>query len=133
MTVVALPRRARLWRGRHKPPAPVNLEPIEVKSIESWRYEWHRAVLERPDLPRSEIAAAGALMHAYRSDRGYAEVALTTLARHAGCTRRAAITAVGRLRLLGLIEVINENQWARGRPTKATHRYRLIYRDRGVE
>jgi hypothetical protein len=132
VTVIVLPTRRRLWRGRRKPATPVDFEPIEIRSIDSWRYEWHRAVLQRCDLSRSEIAIAGALMHAYQSNRGYAEIALTTLALHAGCTRRAAITAIARLRGLGLIAVLNENVRVRGRRLMATHRYQLIYRDRGV-
>jgi hypothetical protein len=132
MTVIPLSPRRMLRRGRRKPPPPRNLEPIEIKSAEGWRFQWHRALLQRADLSRSEIAAAGALMHAYRPDRGHAEIALTTLALHAGCTRRAAITAISRLRELGLIAVLNENVRVRGRLTMATHRYRLTYRDRGV-
>jgi hypothetical protein len=132
MTVISLPTRQTLWRGRRKLMRPRELEPIEVKSAEGWRFQWHRAVLERADLSRSEIAVAGVLMHAYRPDRAFAEIALTTLAKHAGCSRRTAATAIGRLRELGLIDVLNENVRIRGRPTMATHRYRLIYRDRGI-
>jgi hypothetical protein len=132
MAVIPLPTRHKLRRGRRKPAPPVDLEPIYVKSAEAWRFQWHRAVLERADLSRSEIAVAGTLMHAYRTDRQYAEIALTTLAKHAGCSRRTAAAATRRLRILGLIAVLNEKARVRGRLTMATHRYRLIYRNRGV-
>jgi hypothetical protein len=122
---------ANLWRGRRKPARPLDLPPIEVKSAESWRYQWHRAVLERRDLTRSEIAVAGALMDAYRVERGFAEISLTTLAHHAGCSRRTAIRATQRLRDLGLIDPLNAGERKPGRLTMATHQYRLIYRDRG--
>jgi hypothetical protein len=125
-------RPARPPRGRRMPAPPLDLAPIEVKSSESWRYQWHRLMLERDDLTRSEIAVCGALMHAFRIERGYAEIALSTLAAHAGCSRRSAITATQRLRDLGLIVAVNEGQRVRGQPTMATHRYRLTYRDRGV-
>jgi hypothetical protein len=126
------PGSPRLWRGRRKPSPPIDFEPIEIKSAEGWRFQWHRAVLERADLSRSEIAIAGVLMHAYRPDRGHAEIALTTIANHAGCSRRTAATAISRLRKLGLVDVLNENVRIRGRRTMATHRYRLIYRGRGI-
>jgi hypothetical protein len=132
MTVIPLPTRHMLRHGRHKPPQPRNLDPLEVTSAEAWRYQWHRALLQRADLSRSEIAVAGALMHAYRPERSYAEIALTTLALHAGCTRRTAITAIARLRDLGLIAVLNENVRVRGQMLMATHRYGLTYRDRGI-
>jgi len=132
MTVIPLPTRRTLRHGRHKPPQPRNLDPLEVTSVEAWRYQWHRALLQRADLSRSEIAVGGALMHAYRPERCYAEIALTTLALHAGCTRRTAITVIARLRDLGLIVVLNENVRVRGRLLMATHRYRLTYRDRGI-
>ena len=125
-------RAVQLRRGRRKPATALDLAPIEVKSLEGWRYQWHRAILERGGLTRSEIAVAGVLMHAYDSVRQHAEIALTTLAYRAGCSRRAAITAVQRLRDLGLIVAVNEGQRLRGRPTMATHKYRLTYRDRGV-
>jgi hypothetical protein len=125
-------RPAHLRRGRRKPAPLLDLSRIEVKSSESWRYQWHRAVLERSDLTRSEIAICGVLMHAYDSLRQHAEIALTTLALRAGCSRRAAVTAIQRLRDLRLIVAVNEGQRQRGRPTMATHRYRLIYPDRGV-
>jgi hypothetical protein len=125
-------RTVQLRRGRRKLAAPLDTTPIEIKSAEGWRYQWHRLILERGDLTRSEIAVAGVLMHAYDSVRQYAEIALTTLAKRAGCSRRAVVTAALRLRDLGLIVVVNEGQRNLGRPTMATHRYRLTYRDRGV-
>jgi hypothetical protein len=108
---------------------------IEVKSLEGWRFQWHEEILRRSDLSRSEIAIAGVLMHAYRVDRGFAEIALTTLALRAGCSRRRAVAATKRLRSLGLIAVINEGERVRGRSTcatMATHRYHLVYLSRGV-
>jgi hypothetical protein len=126
-------RAVHLLRGRRKPAPLLDLAPIEVKSLKGWRYQWHRLMLERCDLTRSEIAVAGVLMHAYDGEtRHYAEIALTTLAHHAGCSRRAAISAVRRLRDLGLIVAVNEGQRNRGRLTMATHKYRLTYRARGV-
>jgi hypothetical protein len=123
---------ANLWRGRRKPALPLDLPPIEVKSADGWRFQWHRAVLERRDLTRSEIAVAGILMHAYRVERHHAEIAIATLAKTLGCSRRTVISAVHRLRDLGLIAVANAGERIHGRPTMATHRYRLIYLDRGV-
>lgn len=134
MIVVPLRQRrtTHLRRGRRKPAVPVDLPPIEVKSAASWRYQWHELVLERADLSRSEIAVAGALMHRFDGGKGYAEIGLSALAKRAGCSRRAAILATQRLRALGLIVAANEGARVRGRLAMATHRYRLIYRDRGV-
>ena len=132
MAATVIPLRAtrsvHLRRGRRKHAPQLDLAPIEVKSPEGWRYQWHRLILQRGDLTRSEIAVAGVLMHASDSVRQCAEIALTTLANRAGCSRRAAVTVV-----LGLIVAVNEGQRIRGQPTMATHRYRLTYRDRGVE
>ena len=125
-------RSVQLRRGRRKPAPPLDLEPIEVKSWKGWRYQWHRAILQRGDLTRSEIAVAGVLMHAYDDVRQYAEIALTTLGKRAGCSRRAAVTAALRLRDFGLIVAVNEGRRIHGQPTMATYRYRLTYRDRGV-
>ena len=137
MAATVIPLRAtrsvHLRRGRRKPAPQLDLAPIEVKSPEGWRYQWHRLILQRGDLTRSEIAVAGVLMHASDSVGQSAEIALTTLAKRAGCSRRAAVTVVLRLRDLGLIVAVNEGQRIRGQPTMATHRYRLTYRDRGVE
>lgn len=137
MAATVIPLRAtrsvHLRRGRRKLAPQLDLAPIEVKSPEGWRYQWHRLILQRGDLTRSEIAVAGVLMHASDSVRQCAEIALTTLAKRAGCSRRAAVTVVLRLRDLGLIVAVNEGQQIRGQPTMATHRYRLTYRDRGVE
>lgn len=123
---------ANLCRGRRKHPPPIDLPPLEVKSAEGWRYQWHRLVLERRDLAPSEKIAAGALMHAYQVKRGYAEIALTTLAQHSGFSRGAIITAVNGLRALGLVDVANAGAHQRGSKIRAVNRYRLIYRARGV-
>ena len=102
MAATVIPLRAtrsvHLRRGRRKPAPQLDLAPIEVKSPEGWRYQWHRLILQRGDLTRSEIAVAGVLMHASDSVRQCAEIALTTLAKRAGCSRRAAVTVVLRLR-----------------------------------
>ena len=137
MAATVIPLRAtrsvHLRRGRRKPAPQLDLAPIEVKSPEGWRYQWHRLILQRGDLTRSEIAVAGVLFHASDSVRQCAENSLTTHAKRARCSRRAAVTVVLRLRDLGLIVAVNEGQRIRGQPTMATHRYRLTYRDRGVE
>lgn len=118
MAATVIPLRAtrsvHLRRGRRKLAPQLDLAPIEVKSPEGWRYQWHRLILQRGDLTRSEIAVAGVLMHASDSVRQCAEIALTTLAKRAGCSRRAAVTVVLRLRDLGLIVAVNEGQRIRG-------------------
>jgi hypothetical protein len=119
-----------LPRGRRKPTLAA-LQPIAVRSAQGWRYQWHEEILKRSDLSRSEIAVAGALMHAFRSDRGYAEMGLRKLAENAGCSRSRAQLATQRLRALGLVVVVNERVRACGRQL-ATHRYRLVYLSRGV-
>src|SRR5437588_442766 len=106
--------------------------PIVVKSAEAWRYQWHEEVLKRWDLKsRSLVAVAGVLMHAYRVDRGYAEIGLAQLAERAGCSRSTASAATMLLRRKGLIEVLNEGQ-RKPDLSLETCRFRLTYLDRDV-
>jgi len=106
--------------------------PIEVKSAESWRYQWHEEILKRWDLTaRSEIAVAGVLMHEYRVEKGFAEIGRARIARQAGCTRSVACEAITRLRERGLIAVTNAGQ-RKPDGSLAIYRYRLIYASRGV-
>jgi hypothetical protein len=111
-------------------------EPIEIRSAEHWRFQWHEEVLKRRDLSRSEIAIAGVIMHRFKPDRDCAEVGLTALAKAAGCSRDTARTASKRLRELGLLAVLNEGVRKRskqGRPGELeTSRYSPIYKSRGV-
>jgi hypothetical protein len=71
-------------------------------------------------------------MHAFRVDRGFAEIGLGTLARRAGCSRSVACMATRRLREKGLIAVVNEGE-RRPDGSLATCRYQLIYASRGVK
>jgi hypothetical protein len=130
--VVPLPtkhrRRPTPPRRRQLPNVPK--EPLELKSLEHWRFQWHEEILKRRDLSRSEIAVAGVLMHKYRPDRGYAEISLGALARGAGCSRDRVRVATRQLREAGLVIVINEG--ARNGRTFQTGKYRLVYLARGV-
>lgn len=107
-------------------------EKLTVKSLESWRYQWHEAILERHDLHRSAIAVAGVLMHRYRGDRGYAEISYRELGKRAGCSTDTATKAIKSLLEKGLIEMVRNQYRAVHTLNKPTNRYRLIYRSRGV-
>lgn len=136
-----LPPRARLYdeaatfkqrlQIRAMKAARVIREPIEPKSAEHWRFQWHEEVLKRRDLLRSEIAICGVLMHQYDVRRGIAEIGLAKLAARSGCSRATAANATQALRALGLIGVENEGVRTKKR-THETCRYRLIYRAVGV-
>lgn len=136
--IVRLERASR--RGQSQPPRRTTFappcEPIEIKSAEHWRFQWHEEILTRPDLSRSEVAIAGVIMHRFRADRDYAEIGLTALAKAAGCSRDTARTAAKRMRGLGLLSVLNEGvrkPSKQGRPGELeTSRYRPIYTTRGV-
>jgi hypothetical protein len=104
---------------------------IEIRSAASWRYQWHEEILKRWDLPRSDLAVAGALMHCYREDKGFAEIGLGALAKRAGCSRSTAALATKRLRRKELIAVVNEGQRSKDGMCEIC-RYVLIYSSRGV-
>lgn len=105
--------------------------PIEVKSAEHWRFQWHEEVLKRSDLPRSSIAVAGVLMHRYRPERGYAEIGSANLAKQAGCWPSTAKKAIAQLEKLGLVVVINRGSRSPD-GSLAPHQYRLTYISRGA-
>jgi hypothetical protein len=104
---------------------------IEIKSAEYWRFQWHEEILKRWDLSRSEVAISGVLMHAYRTDRGFAEIGLNLIAMRAGCSRSTASKATMRLRSSGLIAIQNEHR-RDSDGSLEIYRYRLIYKSRGI-
>ena len=81
--------------------------PIEIKSAESWRYQWHREILKRWDLNRTDLAVASALMHAFQAKGWGARIGYDIIAERAGCSKREAIRSSVKLRDLGLIKVRN--------------------------
>ena len=105
--------------------------PIEIRSSESWRFQWHEEVLKRHDLRRGPIAVAGVLMHTFDIRKGYAEIGYARLGQQAGCSRSTAASAIKKLGTAGLVRVLNRGQrLADG--SLAPHRYDLIYVSRGV-
>lgn len=106
--------------------------PIVVKTLLAWRFQWHEEVLKRWDLPRGAIAVAGALMHAYRVQKGCAELSISLIALAAGCARSTVVAALKMLRNAGLIAVLNEGVRRRGSKAVEAHKYELIYTSRDI-